>query len=303
MADLNTLIVLARIVEAGSLSEAARRLGIPVSTVSRRVAALEAQLGVRLLERSTRRLRLTDAGAELMEHAGRAAEISDTVDAIVSNQSSRVHGILRLSAPPSISDSLLAPLIGAFQTAYPDVSVEVFVTDRFVDHVAEGVDVAFRVGPLPDSALIARRVLRYRHQLVASPSYLASHAAPGSPQELGTHRLLAFSLRRPEHRWTFVRGGGEQTEMVQFRPFLGINDYRGLAAAVLAGAGIGELPPIVRPDLLRDGHLVEVMPEWRFRTVDLSMVHTAASHTPRPVRVFKAFAAEMCRTLFPGLPD
>jgi DNA-binding transcriptional LysR family regulator len=189
MTDLNTLIIFARVVDANSFSEAARRLKMPTSTVSRRIADLEEQLGVRLLERSTRRLRLTDIGSEVLVHARRGAELSDAVDNIASDHQSNVSGLLRLSAPPSISDSLIAPLVGAFQAAHPN-----------------------------------------------------------------------------------------------------------------AGVGIGELPPLVQPELLRNGRLVEVMPTWRFRTRNLSVAHRANRYLPRPVRIFKAFAAEMAPTLFPELP-
>jgi DNA-binding transcriptional LysR family regulator len=159
MADLNSLVVFAKVVEASSFSEAARRLKMPVSTVSRRIAELEDQLGVRLLERSTRSLRLTELGAEVLEQATRSAELSEAVESIVSNRLSDVSGTLRLSAPPSISDTLLTPLIIAFQASYANVRVQVLVTDRFVDHIAEGVDLAFRLGALKDSSLVAKRIL------------------------------------------------------------------------------------------------------------------------------------------------
>jgi DNA-binding transcriptional LysR family regulator len=168
VADLNSLAIFAKVVEAKGFSEAARRLKIPLSTVSRRVAELEDQLKVRLLERSTRNLRLTDVGAEVFEHAQRSAEISEAVDNLVSNQLSTVAGVFRLSAPPSILDTLLVPLLGAFQASYPNVRVQVLVTDRFVDLIAEGIDLVFRFGALSDSSLVARKILTYRHQLVAS---------------------------------------------------------------------------------------------------------------------------------------
>lgn len=159
MVDLNSLAIFAKVVEAKGFSEGARRLKRPLSTVSRRVAELEDHLGVRLLERSTRNLRLTDIGAEVLEHAQRSAELSETVDNLVSTQSSTVAGVLRLSAPPNISETLLAPLVGAFQASYPDVRVQVLVTDRFVDLIAEGIDLVFRRGALRDSSLVARTIL------------------------------------------------------------------------------------------------------------------------------------------------
>jgi DNA-binding transcriptional LysR family regulator len=302
MTDLNALVVFAKVVEANSFSEAARRLKMPISTVSRRIADLEDQLGVRLLERSTRSLRLTDVGSEVFEHAQRSAELSETVDNVVSNKMSNVSGLLRLSAPPSISDTLLAPLIGAFQASYPNVRVQILVSDRFVDHIAEGADLVFRLAPFKDSSLIARKILSYRHQLVATPAYLEKCKPPETPQDLLGHRLLAFTHWMPSNHWIFVHVNKADKETLTFLPYLSMNDYAGLATALLAGAGIGDLPPVVRPDLLRDGLLVEVMPKWRFPTFDLSLVHLGNRHIPRPVRVFIEVAVQMAPALFPSLP-
>jgi DNA-binding transcriptional LysR family regulator len=295
-------MIFARVVEAGSFSEAARRFKIPVSTVSRRIAELEDQLGIRLLERSTRRLRVTDAGAEMLGHARRSAELSDTVDDIASNHVSKVSGLLRLSAPPSISDSLLAPLVCAFQASYPDVRVQILITERIVDHIEEGFDLLFRIGALRDSTLVARRILSYRHQVLASPAYLKAHKRPAKPQDLLAHRLLAFSRWQPENRWNLFHVNGKDTVTVHFRPYLSINDYAGIIPALLAGVGIGELPPLVRPDLLKKRLLIELMPKWRLRTFDLWLLHAGNRHPSRAVRVFVEFAAGMAPKLFPKLP-
>ena len=303
MANLNSLMIFGKVVEANSFSEAARRLSMPTSTVSRRIAEFEAQLGVRLLERSTRSLRLTAIGSEVLEHAQRSAELSDAVDSIVSNVGSNVSGMLRLSAPPSILDSLVVPLVGAFQDSYPNVRVSIFVTERFVDHIAEGIDLAFRRGILADSTLVARRILTYRHQLVASPSYLKKHKPPRTPHDLLGHRLLAFSYWKPGNSWTFGNTNGRDKETLTFDPHLSVNDYVGLAHAVQAGAGVGELPPIVQPELMRNGRLVEVMLKWRFETLNLSMVHLGNRYIPRPLRMFKEFAAQMAPKLLLTLPN
>jgi len=301
MADLNSLIIFAKVVEAKSFSEAARRLKMPTSTVSRRVADLEEQLGVVLIERSTRSLRLTDVGSEVFEHAKQSAEISEVVDNIASNHVSTVSGELRLAAPPSISDTLLAPLVGAFQASYPNVRIQVFITDRIVDQISEGVDLAFRVDPqLKDSSLVARKILTYRHQLVASPAYLAGCEAPQEPRDLLQHRLLAFSFWKPTNTWNFVNG--KRKETLTFHPHLSMNDYAGLAAALLAGTGIGDLPPLVQPALIRDGLLVEVMPKWHFNTFYLWLVHTGKPCITRPVRLFKELTSQMAPKLFPTLP-
>src|SRR5262249_8489815 len=163
--DLNALAVFAKVVEAKSFSEAARRLGMPVSTVSRRVAELEGQLGVRLLDRSARNLRLTDLASEVLEHALPSAESAEALPTIISTHRSSVRGTVRLSAPPSISDTLVTPLVTAFQASYPEVRVQILIPDRFVDHIADGVDIAFRLGALKDSSRVALKLLTYRHQL------------------------------------------------------------------------------------------------------------------------------------------
>jgi DNA-binding transcriptional LysR family regulator len=303
MMDLNSLVVFAKVVRAGSFSEAARRLKMPISTVSRRIAELEDQLGVRLLERSTRNLRLTELGAEILEQAMRSAELSETVESIVSNRLSDVSGTLRLSVMPSVSETLLTPLITAFQASYPNVRVQILVTERMVDLVAEGVDLVFRLGSLRDSSLVARKILTYRHQLVASPSYLNACKPPERPQDLLDHRLLSFSYWKSEGSWTFIHKNGEDRETLTFQPYLSMNDFAGLAPALAAGGGIGDLPPIVQPNFMRDGRLVEVMPDWRFRTFDLSIVHVGSRHMSKPCRLFKELATEMAPNLFPNLPS
>jgi len=302
MTDLNSLVVFAHVVEASSFSGAARILKMPISTVSRRIAELEDRLGVRLIERSTRKLRLTDAGSEVLEHARRMVELSEAVDNAASNLLSQVSGTLRLASPPSISDTLLAPIVGAFQEAYPNVRVQIFITDRIVDHVSEGVDLTFRVGDLKDSSLVARRILKYRHQLVASPAYMKKHKPPRNPKDLLNHRLLAFSFWQPKCHWNFVHINGKDKETLTFQPYLSMNDYAGLATSLLAGGGIGDLPPVVEPSHLCEGRLVEIMPKWKFQNFDLSLVHAGNHHVPRVVRVFKDFAAKMAPQLFPRLP-
>jgi DNA-binding transcriptional LysR family regulator len=302
MPDLNALIIFARVVESNGFSEAARRLHMPVSTVSRRVVELEDELGVRLLERSTRRLRLTDIGVEILDHARRAVELNDVVGNIVSNKLTDISGTLRLTSPPSVTDTLVTPLVIAFQASYPKVRVQIFVTERHVDHIAEGIDLALRIGTLKDSTLIARKILRYRELLVASPAYLQSCTPPQAPQDLLGHRLLAFWYGKPQNSWTFTHMNGADKETVAFVPHLSMNDFTGLAAALVAGNGIGLLPPVVQPELLRAGRLVEVLPDWHLGALDVTLLHVSNRYVPPVVRVFKDFATRMAPTLFPHLP-
>jgi DNA-binding transcriptional LysR family regulator len=302
MADLNSLAIFAKVVEANSFSKAAHWLNMPVSTISRRVAELEDQLGVRLIERSTRRLRLTYIGAEVLEHARSSAELREVIDGLLLNKKAGLSGIVRLSIPPNITDTLIAPTVADFQRVHPKVRIQISVAAHVVDHVADGADLAIRIGPIDDPALTQRKVLTYRHQLVASPSYLDGHEAPRTPQDLLEHRLIAFSCLQPETHWTFFHGNGVDKETVRFRPYMSMNDFSGLTTALLAGAGIGDLPPVVIPALLAEGRLVEVMPEWHFSRFDLSMAYPAGRHLTRATQVFMEFACDTIPALFPSLP-
>ena len=301
MADLNSLIVFAKVAEALSFTEAARRLEMPVSTVSRRIADLEKQLGVQLLERSTRTLRLTAVGHEVLDYARRAAEVNEGVEHVVANQRAEVSGLVRLAAPPSISDSVLAPIIAAFQQTHRAVRFEAVITEQVVDFIADRIDLEVHVGPVEDTSLVVRRLLTFRHRLVASPAYLSRVEAPRHPQDLLRHPILAFSHFRPEYAWEFSHVNGQDRERLVFTPQLGINDYVGVTAGLLAGGGIGDLPPIVQPHLMREGRLVEVMPDWRLPVFDLVIVHPATRYQSRAMRLFKEFASRMIGDVFPEL--
>ena len=301
MADLNSLIVFAKVAEALSFTEAARRLEMPVSTVSRRVADLEKQLSVQLLERSTRTLRLTAVGHEVLDYARRAAEANEGVEHVVANQRAEVSGLVRLAAPPSISDSVLAPIITAFRRQHAGVRFEVVITEQVVDFIADRIDLEVHVGPVEDTSVVVRRLLSFRHRLVASPAYLGRVEAPEHPRDLLHHPILAFSHFRPDYVWEFTHANGRDAERLAFVPRLGTNDYVGVTAGLLAGGGIGDLPPIVQPELMREGRLVEVMPEWHLPVFDLVILHPATRYQSRAVRLFKEFASQMIGALFPEL--
>jgi DNA-binding transcriptional LysR family regulator len=302
MADLNSLAIFAKVVEANSFSKAARWLNMPVSTISRRIAELEDQLGVRLIERSTRRLRLTYIGAEVLEHARSSAELREVIDGLRLNKKIDLSGVVRLSIPPNITETLIAPTVTAFQTLHPEVRVQITVAAQVTDHVADGADLAIRIGSIDDPTLTLRKILTYRHQLVASPAYLNCHEAPRTPQDLLDHRLIAFSSLQPEIYWTFSRANGDDKETVRFHPYMSMNDFSGLTTALLAGGGIGDLPPVVMPWLLAEGRLVEVLPEWHFPSFDLSLAYLAGRRPTRAAQVFIEFACEKMPALFPSLP-
>ncbi|MFQ5981823.1 MAG: LysR substrate-binding domain-containing protein [Woeseiaceae bacterium] len=287
-----------KVVENNSFSRKAQREGIPVSTVSRKISELEKALGVRLLERSTRRLRMTEIGQEYYERCRRGLEEFEAANLMVSDQQAEVSGRLRLSAPPSISDAVIIPLIEAFQERYPNAIVNCLVTDRHINYIEDGIDISLRVGELSDSSLVARRLMRYRSALVASPRYLERAGSPRHPNELPLHALIAFSRREPTVTWELASNG--ETYTVNVQPRIAINDYAGVQSTVIAGLGISEIPSIVCGKTLQNGQLVEVLPEWQFAPVTLSAVYPSARNLSRLVRLFKDFCVERIESLVPN---
>ncbi len=172
MIDRNAMALFVKVVENHSFSKTAQRENVPVSTVSRKISELEKALGVRLLERSTRQLRMTEVGQDYYDRCRRGLEEFEAANLLITDRQSEVSGTLRISVPPNISDVMVAPLIAGFQALYPNVVFRVLVTDRHVHLIEDGIDLAMRVGELDDSNLVARRLIRYRHLLVASPEYL-----------------------------------------------------------------------------------------------------------------------------------
>jgi len=297
MIDKNAMALYVKVVENNSFSRTAEREGMPVSTVSRKISELEKALGVRLLERSTRRLRMTEIGQDYYQRCRRGLEEFETANLMVKDQQAQVSGRLRLSVPPSISDVLVIPLIEDFQALYPNAIVNCLVTDRHVNHIEDGIDISLRVGDLKDSSLVARRLLRYRSVLVASPGYLQRAGAPSHPNELPLHALVAFSRWDPAVTWLLENNGEKHKVTVQ--PRIAINDYAGVQSAVINGLGISEIPSVVCGPALQDGRLVEIMPEWRFSPVTLSAVYPSNRNLSRLVRLFKDFCVERIEALVP----
>ena len=284
--DPNDLLIFARVVEAGSFSRAAERLGLPKSSVSRRVAALEAQLGERLLTRSTRRLSLTDFGRALLEPASRVGEEVDCARDLAEQRRSEPSGQLRVSMPGDFAMLLLPQMLAAFSERYPRISLELDLSPRRVDLIAENFDLAIRMGALPDDAtLAARRVCDFAMGLVASPAYLARHAPLTHPRELPAHRglrLLArdrqpapISLYRGEEQWQGTLQGN-----------LAANSIGVLTQLALQGAGIAAVGLHYVAGLLASGELQRVLPEWQAPSGTAWAVMPSRRLVPPKTRVF-----------------
>ena len=284
---LDDLLVFAAVAEAAGFSAAARRLGVSKSMVSAAVARLEARLGVRLLQRTTRRLSLTEAGLAALPHARRArVAAQDAEEAAVSLLASP-RGLLRVNAPMSFGVLHVAPALGAFARAYPEVQVDLVLDDRVLDLVGGGFDLAIRIGNLPDSSLVASTVGRNRNVLVAHADYLARHGEPGAPAELADHALLQYSLSATGATWTLSRGG--RSESVAVDGLLRANSSIALREAALQGLGIARLPLFVAgPDLV-EGRLQRVLPHWGLPEQGIHLVTAARGQQPRKVTAFADF--------------
>ena len=285
--DKNAMALYVKVVEAGSFSKAAAREGVPVSTVSRKIADLEAALGVRLLERSTRQLRMSEVGRDYFELCRRGLTEFEAADALMTDRRTEISGRLRISIPPSMSDLLILPMLAAFQALHPKVVVHCLVTERFVDHIADGIDLSLRVGSLNDSSLVARTVATLRSRLVASPTYLAGIEALTHPQAIESHVNVAFSRWERPVQWTLGCGG--ETVRINPQPRLVLNDYAGVQQGVVDGLGISELPSFICEAALNDGRLVEVLPEWRFATVAMAAAYPSNRYLSPLVRAFTDF--------------
>jgi DNA-binding transcriptional LysR family regulator len=248
MDKLDAMNAFAKVVAAGSYAEAARRLGLTRSAVSKAVMELEQILGARLLDRTTRRVTPTEAGLAYYERvASILADVEET-----ELQISRLHeeprGVLKVNAPMSFGILYLGDAVAEFMARYPELRLELVLNDRFIDPLEEGVDVTIRIGTLSDSSLIARRLAPARRGLVAAPAYVARHGAPETPADLVNHRCLAYGHMAAVHRWQLMQGG--EVVNVQISAALCSNNGEVLRAAALAGNGIANLPTfLVGPDI------------------------------------------------------
>ncbi|NMO14576.1 LysR family transcriptional regulator [Pyxidicoccus fallax] len=285
--DLNLLGLFVTVAETGSFSEAARRLGLPKSSVSRGVASLEASLGTQLLHRTTRHVSLSTAGAALYERAAPLlASLKEAVGTLPEREEAP-SGELRLTAPHDMGATFLPEVIARFTTRYPSVRIDCRLTNRNVDLVAEGFDLALRASgaKLADSSLVVRRLSPIEVQLFASPTYLARRGTPRAPEDLAHHDIVAFRGLK----YLGEIGISEKNARVL------ADDMFFLREAVKAGSGIAILPTFLAQAEVTSGQLVRVLPRYTHASTSLVMLYPRTQHVPRKVSAFRDFLLEFLK--------
>ena len=281
---LDDLATFVRVVDASSIAGAARQLGVPKSTVSRRISRLEERLGVRLLARTTRSMRPTAEGEALHRRAAGPLEDLENAAAVIADAGDVPRGLLRVTAPVDFG-RLCAPIVADFMAEYPEVSVHVDLSARQVDLVAEGIDLAIRGGTLADSSLIARKLATVELQLFASPGYLEAHGTPRRLKDLAGHQCILFRPDGDTQRWTFE--GGKKEESVEVRGRLATGEFSFVRSACLTGLGIAIMPAHLANDACDAGRLVRVLPKRFSARGAISLVYPSARHLPAKARAFR----------------
>jgi DNA-binding transcriptional LysR family regulator len=287
--DLIAALVLVRVIHEGSFRSAARVLGMPKTTVSRKVAELEEQLGVQLLRRTTRTLALTDAGAAFMEEAEGAIARLEAAEAAVTELQREPRGKLRVTTTVPLGQAFLAPIVVAFLEAYPSVEVMLHLTDRAVDLVAERFDVALRTGALADSTLMARLVVSGGFRVVASPAYLAHRGTPETPSELTGHTCVRFTKLGSAVRTTWPFGKGKRAVEVPVSGRFVSDDFVSLRTAAERGLGVARLPAIIVHESIREGRLVSLLDAHAAPATPMHLVYVGGRHLPSRTRAFLDF--------------
>lgn len=282
----NDLLLFARVVDEGSFSRAALRLGFPKSTVSRRVAALEAQLGEQLIRRTTRKLTVTDFGRAVLTHAHHVVEDVAAAESLAQHRQLQPSGRLRVTMPGDMANLVLAPLLAEFVVRYPAVMLEVDLSARFVDLVAENFDVAIRMGELRDDAtLAARRIATFSGSLYAAPSYTARRGVPSEPQDLLKHDALRILARTGDPlSWTLIRGEARWQGVPPGRATA--NSPELLMRMALDGAGIAIVNDYFALPYLEGGKLIRILSEWSTPPVSAWAVFPGRRLMPAHTRAF-----------------
>jgi DNA-binding transcriptional LysR family regulator len=281
------LAIFATIAETESFSATARRLGVSKAMVSEAMSRLEAKLGVALLQRTTRNVTLTEAGASALPHAQRVLIAGRDAEEAATRTLTTPRGTLRVNAPMSFGLLHVVPALSAFAQLYPEIRVDLVLDDRVLDLVEGGFDLALRIGTLPDSSLVSQRLGTSRNVLVAHPDYLSRRGHPQRPDDLAHHAALLYSLSPTRSRWTLSRGS--KTETIRVTGPLQANSSLALHQALLQGLGIARIPMfVVGPDLAA-GRLVQLLPGWRLPDQIIHALITSREHTPQKTRAFIEF--------------
>lgn len=290
MDRFTTLETFVRIVEAGSFVAAAGRLGISPAMASRHVQALEDRLGTRLLNRTTRRLSLTEAGAAYYERCQQVLRDVEEMDLSVASDVQQPRGLLRVNAPVVFGTRHLARVLAEYEARYPEVAIDLTLNDRFIDLVEEGADLAIRMGTLTESTLVARRLFPVRLALCASPTYLRRHGEPRTLEDLARHNCLGYTYTRGGTEVELV--GPEGRVVVPFRGTLRANHGEVLYQAALDGLGIVLQPTFISGEALADGRLRPVLPQYCTPELSGYAVFLSRKYLSAKVRTFVDFLAE-----------
>jgi DNA-binding transcriptional LysR family regulator len=290
MLDLNDIIVFARVVEAGSFTAAARLLAMPKTTVSRRIAALEHEVGVRLLQRTTRSLNLTDAGRLYYEQSSQGLRTIEEANLRLAQARAEPSGTIRISAPVGFGGHFLIRAVVDFLAIYPKTNVELRLTDDRLNLVEDGIDLAFRTGILQDSTLIARKLGSTHRLLCASPDYLARYGMPESPADLAHHQCVIAGPTASGAHWVLDGPRGQETVVVAGR--FAANEMQAVVAAALAGFGIAQLPQAIADGLIDDGRLQRVLKTYTTPAGGLHVLYPSSRHLSPLVKAFIELASE-----------
>lgn len=282
---MQELVAFVRVAEAGSFSAAARRHGLTPSAISRQVARLEKAMGVSLMRRTTRQLRLTEAGMAVLERGREMVAAAQASLRVAEGHVGTPKGLVRISAPKAFARHVLQQPLLSFLQRYPDVDVHLLVVDRPVDPLREGVDLVVRLTDDPPRGLVARALMPVRQLVLASPAYVASHESIRVPEDLMAHSCSSFGEQERDSRWRFVRGDDAVEVAVSGRYTLNHSEMR--LAAVEAGLGVGCVQDFVARDALAAGRVVRLLPEWAFDTNYQGMAYllfAASRYTTPKVR-------------------
>jgi len=290
--DLNDTLIFVKVVEHGSFIAAAKSLRLPKTTVSRKVQELETRLGAQLLHRTTRKLGLTEAGNIYYEHCQRIARELDEAESAVGQLQGGPRGWLRFTAPYSVGITWIAPLLGEFHARHPEVRVEMLLTNEPMDLIDREIDVALRIGHLPDSNLIARRLAVFRTQVYASPHYIERHGEPLHPDDLQHHRTLASPKWRRGGHYYWPLSDGERSEDYRVDPILVANDPGALKGALICGEGLMMVSDVTVKAHAELGHVQRVLAGWTGPDYEFNAVFPRGRVTSPKVRAFVDFLVE-----------